>query len=338
MNKQMQFLIYNAHDEQLSVKAVIKDETIWLTQKAMAELFGCSIDNISLHLKNIFNDGELHKEATIEKISIVQKEGNRSVQRAIEYYNLDAIISVGYRVNSKRATKFRQWATSVLKEYMTKGFIVDSERLKQGETAFGKDYFRELLETVRSIRASERRIWQQITDIFAECSTDYDNQDPICQAFYAEVQNKFHYAITGKTAAEIVFEKSDHNADNMGLTTWKNAPDGRILSSDVIIAKNYLSEKEIKQLERTVSGYFDYIEDLIERENAFTMSEFAESINEFLSFRRYNILKDKGKISAKQAQEKAKQEYEIFNQTQQIYSDFDKHIKELTIFSGSLKI
>ena len=219
---------------------------------------------------------------------------------------------------------------------MTKGFIVDSERLKQGETVFGKDYFRELLETVRSIRASERRIWQQITDIFAECSTDYDNQDPICQAFYAEVQNKFHYAITGKTAAEIVFEKSDHNADNMGLTTWKNAPDGRILSSDVIIAKNYLSEKEIKQLERTVSGYFDYIEDLIERENAFTMSEFAESINEFLSFRRYNILKDKGKISAKQAQEKAKQEYAIFNKTQHIHSDFDKKIKELSS-SGSLK-
>lgn len=333
MNKQMQFLIYNAYDEQLSVNAVIKDETIWLTQKAMAELFGCSIDNISLHLKNIFNDGELHKNSVIEKISITAADGKNYLTN---FYNLDAIICVGYRVNSKRATKFRQWATNVLKEYMTKGFIVDSERLKQGETAFGKDYFRELLETVRSIRASERRIWQQITDIFAECSTDYDNQDPICQAFYAEVQNKFHYAITGKTAAEIVFEKSDHNADNMGLTTWKNAPDGRILSSDVIIAKNYLSEKEIKQLERTVSGYFDYIEDLIERENAFTMSEFAESINEFLSFRRYNILKDKGKISAKQAQEKAKQEYAIFNKTQHIHSDFDKKIKELSS-SGCLK-
>ena len=333
MNKQMQFLIYNAYDEQLSVNAVIKDETIWLTQKAMAELFGCSIDNISLHLKNIFNDGELHKNSVIEKISITAADSKNYLTN---FYNLDAIICVGYRVNSKRATKFRQWATSVLKEYMTKGFIVDSERLKQGETAFGKDYFRELLETVRSIRASERRIWQQITDIFAECSTDYDNQDPICQAFYAEVQNKFHYAITGKTAAEIVFEKSDHNADNMGLTTWKNAPDGRILSSDVIIAKNYLSEKEIKQLERTVSGYFDYIEDLIERENAFTMSEFAASINEFLSFRRYNILKDKGKISAKQAQEKAKQEYAIFNKTQHIHSDFDKKIKELSS-SGSLK-
>lgn len=333
MNKQMQFLIYNAYDEQLSVNAVIKDETIWLTQKAMAELFGCSIDNISLHLKNIFNDGELHKNSVIEKISITAADGKNYLTN---FYNLDAIICVGYRVNSKRATKFRQWATSVLKEYMTKGFIVDSERLKQGETAFGKDYFRELLETVRSIRASERRIWQQITDIFAECSTDYDNQDPICQAFYAEVQNKFHYAITGKTAAEIVFEKSDHNADNMGLTTWKNAPDGRILSSDIIIAKNYLSEKEIKQLERTVSGYFDYIEDLIERENAFTMSEFAASINEFLSFRRYNILKDKGKTSAKQAQEKAKQEYAIFNKTQHIHSDFDKKIKELSS-SGSLK-
>lgn len=268
MNKQMQFLIYNAHDEQLSVNAVIKDETIWLTQKAMAELFGCSIDNISLHLKNIFNDGELHKNSVIEKISITAADSKNYLTN---FYNLDAIICVGYRVNSKRATKFRQWATSVLKEYMTKGFIVDSERLKQGETA-----------------------------------------------------------------VEIVFEKSDHNADNMGLTTWKNAPDGRILSSDVIIAKNYLSEKEIKQLERTVSGYFDYIEDLIERENAFTMSEFAESINEFLSFRRYNILKDKGKISAKQAQEKAKQEYAIFNKTQHIHSDFDKKIKELSS-SGSLK-
>lgn len=244
-NQQMQFLIYNAVDEELSVNAVIKDETIWLTQKAMAELFGCSVDNISLHLKNIFNDGELHKDSTIEKISIVQKEGNRSVQRAIEYYNLDAIISVGYRVNSKRATKFRQWATSVLKEYMTKGFIVDSERLKQGETIFGKDYFRELLETVRSIRASERRIWQQITDIFAECSTDYDNKDPICQAFYAEVQNKFHYAITGKTAAEIVFEKADHNTDNMGLTTWKNAP-------DVLVSQPRIGEQRFEYEPREV--------------------------------------------------------------------------------------
>ena len=334
MNKKMQFLIYNAADEQLSVNAMIKDETIWLTQKAMAELFGCSADNISLHLKNIFNDGELHKNSVTEKISATAADGKKYLT---SFYNLDAIISVGYRVNSKRATKFRQWATNILKEYMTKGFIVDSERLKQGETAFGKDYFRELLDTVRSIRASERRIWQQITDIFAECSTDYDNQDPICQAFYAEVQNKFHYAITGKTAAEIVFDKADHNADYMGLTSWKNAPDGRILSSDVTIAKNYLSENEIKQLERTVSGYFDYIEDLIERENAFTMSDFAQSINEFLSFRRYDILKDKGKISAKQAQEKAKQEYAIFNKTQKIHSDFDKKIKEISTSSGCLK-
>lgn len=328
-NKQMQFLIYNAVDENLSINAIIKDETIWLTQKAMAELFGVGIPAISKHLSNIYDEKELQENATISKMETVQKEGNRTVQRAVDFYNLDAIISVGYRVNSKRATKFRQWATSVLKEYMTKGFIVDSERLKQGETAFGKDYFRELLETVRSIRASERRIWQQITDIFAECSTDYDNKDPICQAFYAEVQNKFHFAITGKTAAEIIHTKADHNADNMGLMTWKNAPDGRILQSDVITAKNYLSEKEIKQLERTVSGYFDYIEDLIERENAFTMSEFAESINEFLSFRRYEILKDKGKISAQQAKDKAKQEYRIFNKTQKIHSDFDKEIKKI---------
>lgn len=325
-NKQVQFLIYNAVDEQLSVNAVIKDETIWLTQKAMAELFCVNTQAIGKHLSNIYDENELNKNATCSKMEQVQKEGNRTVQRTVDFYNLDAIISVGYRVNSKRATKFRQWATSVLKEYMVKGFIVDSERLKQGETAFGKDYFKELLETVRSIRASERRIWQQITDIFAECSIDYDNKDPICQAFYAEVQNKFHYAITGKTAAEIVFEKANHNAANMGLTTWKNAPSGRILKSDVGTAKNYLSEKEIKQLERTVSGYFDYIEDLIERENTFTMQDFSQSINEFLSFRRYEILKDKGKISAQQAKDKAKQEYLIFNKTQKIHSDFDKEI------------
>lgn len=329
MENEFQFLIYNSVDENVSVNAVIHDETIWLTQKAMAELFGCSSDNISLHLKNIYAEEELSQSATTEKISVVQTEGNRNVKRDTLFYSLDAIISVGYRVNSKRATHFRQWATSVLKEYMTKGFVLDDERLKQGKTAFGKDYFRELLDRVRSIRASERRIWQQITDIFAECSIDYDKNAQITKDFYAMVQNKFHYAITGKTAAEIINDRADRTAENMGLTTWKNSPDGRILKSDVVIAKNYLDEKQIRQLERTVTGYFDYIEDLIERENTFTMEEFSLSVNEFLSFRRYNILRDKGHISKKEAEKKAYAEYDEFNKTQKIISDFDKELKKL---------
>jgi hypothetical protein len=256
------------------------------------------------------------------------------VNRKTKFYNLDAIISVGYRVNSRKATHFRIWATNVLKEYMIKGFAMDDERLKQGKTAFGKDYFRELLERVRSIRASERRIWQQITDIFAECSIDYDKDSPITHDFYAMVQNKFHYAITGQTAAEIIHSKSDRNKENMGLTTWKDAPDGRILKSDVTVAKNYLEEKQIKQLERAVSGYFDYIEDLIERENTFTMEEFSKSINEFLSFRKYKILKDKGSISKKQADAKAQEEYIHFNKTQKIISDFDRQVKKLIAKGG----
>lgn len=251
------------------------------------------------------------------------------VMEQIEFYNLDAIISVGYRVNSAKATHFRIWATNILKEYMLKGFVLDDERLKQGETLFGKDYFRELLERVRSIWASERRIWQQITDIFAECSIDYDRNSPTTKAFYAMVQNKFHYAITGQTAAEIIYNKADRNKENMGLTTWKNSPDGRILKSDVTIAKNYLPEKEIKRLERAVTGYFDYIEDLIERENTFNMEEFSASVNEFLAFRKYDILPDKGKISKAKADQKAEAEYTEFNKTQKIISDFDKEIKQL---------
>ena len=329
MSKELQFLIYNTPEENVSVNAVIKDETIWLTQKAMAELFDCTADNISLHLKNIYADGELNESSTTEEFSVVQQEGSREVKRKIKFYNLDAIISVGYRVNSRKATHFRIWATGVLKEYMIKGFAMDDERLKQGKTAFGKDYFRELLERVRSIRASERRIWQQITDIFAECSIDYDKDAQVTRDFYAMVQNKFHYAITGQTAAEIIHSKSDRNKENMGLTTWKNAPDGRILKSDVTVAKNYLEEKQIKQLERTISGYFDYIEDLIERENTFTMEEFSKSINEFLSFRKYKILKDKGSISKKQADAKAEEEYIHFNKTQKIISDFDRVVKDL---------
>ena len=325
MNSEIKYLIYNTQQEAVSVKAVVKGETIWLTQKAMAELFDCSTDNISLHLKNIFAEGELDRNSVTEKISATATDGKNYLT---QFYNLDAIISVGYRVNSRKATQFRIWATSVLKEYMTKGFAMDDERLKQGEGAFGKDYFRELLERVRSIRASERRIWLQITDIFAECSIDYDKEADITKDFYAMVQNKFHYAITGKTAAEIINTAADKTKEHMGLTTWKNAPDGRILKSDVTVAKNYLEEKQIRQLERAVTGYFDYIEDLIERENTFTMEEFATSINEFLAFRKYDILKGKGSISKKQAEHKAKAEYDEFNKTQKIFSDFEKSLKK----------
>ena len=329
MENNFQFLIYRSAEEDVTVDAFIKDDTVWLTQKGMAKLFDCTTDNISLHLKNIYTEGELEESATAEESSVVQTEGNRQVRRPAKLYNLDAIISVGYRVNSRRATHFRIWATGILKEYMTKGFVLDDERLKQGKDAFGKDYFRELLERVRSIRASERRIWQQVTDIFAECSIDYDRNAPLTKDFYAMVQNKFHYAITGQTAAEIVYTKADHTKEHMGLTTWKNAPEGRVLKSDVSVAKNYLSEKQIRQLERAVSGYFDYIEDLIERENTFTMEQFAASINEFLSFRRYDILPDKGKVTNRRAKEKAEAEYALFNPTQRIVSDFDKAVKKL---------
>lgn len=326
-SREARFLMYRAAEDEVAVNALVKDDTIWLTQKAMAELFDCSTDNISLHLKNIFAEGELVKESVTEKISATAADGKNYVT---QFYNLDAIISVGYRVNSRRATAFRIWATGILREYMIKGFAMDDERLKQGQTLFGKDYFRELLERVRSIRASERRIWQQVTDIYAECSIDYDPKAPTTKEFYAMVQNKFHFAITGKTAAEIVYDGADHTRENMGLTTWKNAPDGRILKSDTAIAKNYLDEQQIHRLERTVTGYFDYIEDLIERENTFTMQEFAASINEFLSFRRYQILPDKGRVSHKRALEKAAQEYEIFNKTQKITSDFDRAVAKLT--------
>ena len=328
-NNEFRFLIYKSETEDVTVNAIIKDESVWLTQKGMAELFGVQIPAINKHLQNIFDDGELQRDSTISKMEIVQQEGDRDIKRTVDFYNLDAIISVGYRVNSRRATQFRIWATKVLKEYMIKGFALDDDRLKQGKEAFGKDYFRELLERVRSIRASERRIWQQITDIFAECSIDYDKNSPITRDFYAMVQNKFHYAITGQTAAEIVFYGADHEKDHMGLKTWKNSPDGRVLKSDVTVAKNYLDDAQIRKLERTVSGYFDYVEDLIENEHAFTMEEFAKSINEFLAFRRYNILPDKGSVSAANAKARAEAEYDIFNKTQKITSDFDKEIKKM---------
>lgn len=328
-SKQMKMVLYQSDEGDVSVNAYIKDETLWITQKAMAELFGVGVPAVSKHLANIYEEGELDKAATISKMETVQKEGNRAVKREVVYYNLDAIISVGYRVNSKRATQFRIWATKVLKEYMQKGFVLDDERLAQGKTAFGKDYFKELLERVRSIRASERRIWQQITDIFAECSIDYSKDSEVAQHFYATIQNKFHYAITNQTAAEIVYSRADHTKEHMGLTTWKNSPDGRILKSDVGTAKNYLDEKQIRQLERAVTGYFDYIEDLIERENTFTMEEFEESVNAFLEFRQYKILKDNGKVSHQQALEKAYSEYDIFNKTQPIDSDFDKAVREM---------
>ena len=330
MSNEIQYILYNLPEEEGKVQVVIKDETIWCTQKAMSQLFGVDKSGISRHISNIFKDGELQQDATVAKIATVVNRGIRGeVEESVDFYNLDMIISVGYRVNSMQATRFRQWATKVLNEYIRKGFALDDNRLKQGTAVFGKDYFRELLERIRSIRASERRIWQQITDIYAECSIDYDKDSPTTQDFYAMIQNRFHYAITGQTAAEIIYSKADHTKEHMGLTTWKNAPDGRILKSDVSVAKNYLDEREIRQLERAVTGYFDYIEDLIERENTFSMSQFSASVNEFLAFRRYQILPDKGRISAAQAKAKAEQEYDIFNRTQLIDSDFDKQVRKM---------
>ena len=326
MSNEIQFLLYNMPDADGKVQVVIKDETLWCTQKAMAQLFGVGVPAISKHLKNIFEEGELVADSVISKMETTAADGKNYTTT---YYSLDAIIAVGYRVSSLKATRFRQWATKILNEYIKKGFAMDDERLKQGNAVFGKDYFRELLERIRSIRTSERRIWQQITDIYAECSTDYDKNSPTTRDFYAMIQNRFHYAITGQTAAEIIYSKADHTKDHMGLTTWKNAPDGRVLKSDVYIAKNFLQEKEIRQLERAVTGFFDYIEDLIERENTFNMAQFSASVNEFLTFRRYQILPDKGKISAAQAKRKAEEEYDIFNKTQRIDSDFDKEIRGL---------
>ncbi|SHL41452.1 virulence RhuM family protein [Flavobacterium xanthum] len=320
------FILYTAPSGAIKVDVLLKDESVWLSQKAMSALFECSTDNISLHLKNIFEINELEEDSVTEVFSATASDGKNYNTK---HYNLDAIISVGYRVNSIKAVQFRKWATQALKEYIVKGFVLDDDRLKQGQTLFGKDYFRELLQRVRSIRASERRIYQQVTDIFAECSIDYDKNADITKGFYAMVQNKFHFAITGNTAAEIIAKTADSQKENMGLTSWKNAPVGRILKSDVIIAKNYLQEKEIKQLERTVTGYFDYIEGLIERENTFTMEGLATSVNKFLSFNDYKVLEGKGKMKKITADKKAIAAYETFNKTQKIVSDFDKVVKGL---------
>lgn len=326
MSQELQFLLYQSAESEGRVQVYVKDETLWASQKAMGELFGVDRSVISKHLSNIFEDAELEEVAVCANFAHTAEDGKTYKTK---FYNLDAIISVGYRVNSTKATRFRQWATRTLNEFIRKGFVMDDERLKQGQSAFGKDYFRELLERVRSIRASERRIWQQITDIFAECSIDYDRNATITREFYAMVQNKFHYAITGKTAAEIIHDAADHTKEHMGLRTWKQAPDGRILKSDVTIAKNYLDEREIRRLERAVTGFFDYIEDLIERENTFSMVQFADCVNAFLLFRRYDILPDKGRISKAKADAKAQTEYDLFNPTQLIISDFDRAVKRL---------
>ena len=320
-----EFLLYTVPDGEVKVEVLLSNETIWLTQKRMAELFGVGVPAISKHLKNIFESNELDRDSVI---SILETTADDGKTYQMQYYNLDAVISVGYRVNSAQATRFRIWATQLIKEYIIKGFAMDDERLKNGRF-FGKDYFKELLERVRSIRASERRIYQQITDIFAECSIDYDPKSKITRQFYAHIQDKFHYAITGHTAAELIALKVDASKPLMGMSTYKNAPDGRVLKSDTTIAKNYLSEDEIKKLERAVSSFFDYIEGIIERRNTFTMESFAESVNKFLAFNEYRILEGYGSVSRKAAEEKAHQEYEQFNKQQKIESDFDREVKKL---------
>jgi hypothetical protein len=326
-----EFLLYTAPNGAVKVEVLLSNESIWLTQKRMAELFGVGVPAISKHLKNIFDSGELEEEVVISILETTTEHGavaGLTQTQQVKYYNLDAVISVGYRVNSAQATQFRIWATALIKEYIIKGFAMDDERLKNGRF-FGKDYFRELLERVRSIRASERRIYQQITDIFAECSIDYDPKSETTRLFYAHVQDKFHFAMTGHTAAEIISLKADASKPLMGMSTYKNAPDGRVLKSDSLVAKNYLSEEEIRKLERTVAAFFDYIEGIIERRNTFTMESFAESVNKFLSFNEYQILEGYGSVSRKQAESKAVAEYEKFNKQQRIESDFDREVKKL---------
>ncbi len=321
-------VLFSTPDGDVRVNAFIHDDTIWLNQKSIAGLFGVQSQAITKHLKNIFASGELEMAATCSKMEQVQNEGGRAVARTVVFYNLDAIIAVGYRVNSMRATQFRIWATKVLKEYIIKGFVMDDNRLKGGKNFFGEDYFRELLERVRSIRASERRIWQQITDIYAECSIDYDKASETTRLFYAMIQNQFHFAIVGETAAEIIYNRADSSRDKMGLATWKYAPDGRILKSDVTIAKNYLSKEQIAELEGAVVGFFDYIERIIRRRQTFTMKSFMESVKAFLTFNEYEILEGTGTVSREQADEKAHAEYDKFNKSQKLESDFDRAVKK----------
>ena len=317
-------IVYQAENESVSTNVLFKDETFWMTQKDMAKLFDVNVPAISKHLKNIFESGELTLSAVISKMETTAEDGKIY---QTNFYNLDAIIAVGYRVNSKKATQFRIWATGVLREYIIKGFALDDVMLKNGRS-FGQDYFKELLRRVRSIRASERRIYQQVTDIFAACAIDYDAQSPITREFFGTIQNKFHYAITGQTAAEIIHSHADATKDHMGLTTWESGPEGRIYKKDVIVAKNYLSVEQIEQLERTVSSFFDYIERIIERRETFTMKAFIESVDKFLDFNEYQILTNKGLISMTQAQKKAVSEYKTFNTQQKVISDFDKFVKE----------
>jgi hypothetical protein len=321
--KESDFLLYTTPKGNVRIEVFFRNKTVWLTQKRMADLFGVGIPAVNKHLMNIFQNEELDENSVISILETTAEDGKRYKTK---FYNLDAIISVGYRINSIQATHFRIWATQTLREYIIKGFAIDDERLKQSKTLFGQDYFKELLERIRSIRASERRIYQQITDIFAECSIDYDPKSEITKSFYAMVQNKFHYAIVGLTVAEIIYTKADKNKLFMGLTTWKNFPKSRILKSDVLVAKNYLSEDKIKKLERTVSGFFDYIENVVENHQTMKMEDLAKSVNKFLSFNEYKILQNKGQVSRERAEQKAIAEYDEFNKTQKIESDFDREI------------
>ena len=320
-----EILLYNNGGEKEFVSVVFKDETFWLTQSGMAELFDCSTDNISLHLKNIYKDEELDVEATTEKISVVRKEGNREVHRMLDHYNLDAIIAVGYRVNSQKATRFRQWATKTLKEYITKGFVLNDELMKNGRP-FGRDYFDELLERIREIRASERRAYQKIADVFEQCSYDYDKNSDTTRAFYAFVQNKLHFAVAGKTAAELISERASLDSPTMGLTTWKGAPDGKILKSDVLVAKNYLTEKEISRLNRLVTMFIDYAELMAEDEQLMSMKDWLAETDRFLTNNRRKVLESKGKISREAAEKKVGDIYAEFRKKQDAdyISEFDR--------------
>ena len=328
MIQEHEIVLYQVEDTNICVNVVFKDETFWMTQKAMAELFDVNVPAISKHLSNIFEEGELFKEATVSKMEIVQMEGNRKVKREPEFYNLDAIIAVGYRVNSKKATRFRQWATKTLKDYITKGFVLNDDMLKNGKP-FGKDYFDELLERIREIRASERRAYQKITDVFEQCSYDYDKNSDITKAFYAFVQNKLHFAVTGKTAAELVYERVNAEKPAMGLTTWKDAPDGKILKRDISVAKNYLNEKELSRLNRLVTMFIDYAELMAEDEVLMSMQDWVEQTNQFLRNNRREVLECKGKVSHDMAMKKAEKEYEIFRvkQDQEYVSEFDREVE-----------